>query len=175
MLNRYYGVFENGKIKTRGIEARRRDTPKFIFDAQMEMIKKLAEARNSREFVGKIPQALEVAKQYKQRLLNGEIPLWDLIVTKHLSKDPARYKQKVSQVIAAEQLMKEGAEVSAGKNIRFLFTSAENRRYERRVRTKELVDAGKRYDLEKYLHLLRSATENLLNGVGAFTTRFGTI
>lgn len=27
VLNRYYGVFESGKIKVRGIEATRRDTP----------------------------------------------------------------------------------------------------------------------------------------------------
>jgi DNA polymerase-2 len=40
VLNRYYGVFENGKIKVRGIEARRRDTPGFIKEAQIEMEEK---------------------------------------------------------------------------------------------------------------------------------------
>jgi DNA polymerase-2 len=55
VLNRYFGLMENGKIKVRGIEARRRDTPKFVFDAQMEMIEELASANNSREFIAKIP------------------------------------------------------------------------------------------------------------------------
>jgi len=41
VLNRYYGVMESGKIKVRGIEVRRRDTPKFIFDAQTDIIKVL--------------------------------------------------------------------------------------------------------------------------------------
>jgi DNA polymerase elongation subunit (family B) len=166
VLNRYYGVFENGKIKTRGIEVRRRDTPKFVYEAQTEMIKVLASANNSQEFVDKIPEALKVVNEYRGRLLTGEIPVWDLIITKHLSKNPKNYKQKVSQVIAAEQLLKEGAEVSAGKNIRFLFTSAENKFYERRVRAEELIEENTNSDTKKYLRLLYAAAANLLSSFG---------
>jgi len=166
VLNRYYGVMENGKIKVRGIEARRSDTPKFVYDAQMEMIKALASANNSREFVDKIPDALRVVRKYRQKLLAGKIPIWDMIVTKHLSKHPKNYKQKVSQVIAAEQLLKEGVEVSAGKNVSFLFTSAENRRYERRVRAEELIEKNTNSDIKKYLLLLYTAAANLLSFLG---------
>jgi DNA polymerase elongation subunit (family B) len=166
VLNRYYGVFEDGKIKTRGLEVRRRDTPKFVYDAQMEMIEVLASANDSREFVEKVPEALKVVGKYRQRLLNGEIPVWDLIVTKHLSKDPKRYKQKVSQVIAAEQLMREGADVLAGKNVRFLFTSAENKRYERRVLVEELIEESTNSDFKKYLYFLYSAAASLLGSLG---------
>jgi DNA polymerase-2 len=166
VLNRYYGVMENGKIKVRGIEARRRDTPKFVYDAQMDMIKVLASANNSREFVEKIPAALKVVEEYRRRLLAGEISIWDLIVTKHLSKHPRNYKQKVSQVIAAEQLMKEGVDVTAGKNVRFLFTSAENKRYERRVKAEELIEENTTSDTKKYLHLLYEAAANLLSNFG---------
>src|SRR4030067_1943898 len=38
VLNRYYGVMENGKIKARGLEVRRRDTPQFVNDVQTEML-----------------------------------------------------------------------------------------------------------------------------------------
>jgi len=89
-----------------------------------------------------------------------------LIITKHLSKDPKRYKQMVSQVIAAEQLMKEGVEVSAGKNVRFLFTSAENKRYERRVAAEELIEKNANSDIKKYLLLLYSAAANMLSPFG---------
>jgi DNA polymerase elongation subunit (family B) len=166
VLNRYYGVMENGKIKVRGIEARRRDTPKFVYDAQMEMIKELASANNSREFIEKIPAVLKVVKEYRKRLLTGDISLWDLIITKHLSKHPKNYKQKVSQVIAAEQLMKEGVNISAGKNVRFLFTSAENKRYERRVKAEELIEESTNSDMKKYLLLLYEAAANLLSPLG---------
>jgi len=52
-LNRYYGVMENGKLKVRGIEVRKRDTPRFVYDGQMEMINVFSAADNSREFMPK--------------------------------------------------------------------------------------------------------------------------
>jgi len=166
VLNRYYGVMESGKIKVRGLEVRRRDTPHFIYEAQTKMLEVLAEAKNPQEFREKIPNALKVIRDYRERLLAGEVSVWDLIVTKHLSKDPKRYKQRVSQVIAAKQLMKEGVEVSAGKNVRFLFISAENKRYERRVSAEELIEKGTNSDFKKYLFLLYSAAANMLRLFG---------
>ncbi|UCC58623.1 MAG: hypothetical protein JSW14_01510 [Candidatus Bathyarchaeum sp.] len=166
VLNRYYGVKEDGSIKVRGLEVRRRDTPKFVYAAQMDMIKVLSSADDSVAFVEKIPDALKVIREYRRRLLDGKVPVWDLIVTKRLSKEPENYTQKVSQLIAAEQLLKEGVEVSAGKSVRFLFTSAENRRYERRVKAKELIEEQTSADVKKYLSLLYSAASNILSPFG---------
>jgi DNA polymerase elongation subunit (family B) len=166
VLNRYYGVKEDGSIKVRGLEVRRRDTPNFVYDAQMEMIKALAVAEDSKGFVDKIPDALKVVKEYKRKLLDGEVPIWDLIVTKRLSKDLEEYTQKVSQMIAGEQLKKEGFEVSAGKSVKFLFTSSKNKRYRRRVKAKELIKERTNPDVKKYLLLLYSAASNLLSPLG---------
>ncbi|MCJ7721153.1 hypothetical protein MUO98_01910, partial [Candidatus Bathyarchaeota archaeon] len=166
VLNRYYGVKDDGSINVRGLEVRRRDTPKFVYDAQMEMIKALASADNSKGFVEKIPAALKVVKDYRKKLLDGEVPVWDLIVTKRLFKDLENYTQKVSQTIAGEQLQKEGFEVSAGKSVKFLFTSVENKRYKRRVKAKELIEDGTNIDTKKYLLLLCSAASNVLSSFG---------
>jgi DNA polymerase-2 len=166
VLNRYYGVMENGKIKARGLEVRRRDTPRFIFEAQTEMIKTLASANNTAELRQKIPETLEVVKKYQRKLIDGEVPIWDLIVTKHLSKNPKRYRQHVSQVIAAEQLIKEGADVHAGNKIKFLFTHAENKRHDRRVRAAQLIEKGVNPDTRKYLLLLYASAANLLSFQG---------
>ena len=163
VLNRYYGVKEDGSIKVRGLEVRRRDTPKFVYDAQMEMIKVLASAGDSKEFREKVPDALKVVKEYRRKLLEGEIPVWDLIVTKRLSKELEDYTQRVSQVIAGEQLKKEGVEVSAGKSVKFLFTSANNKWYKRRVKAKELINAKTNPDVRKYISLLYSAASNILS------------
>ena len=163
VLNRYYGVMENGKLKVRGIEVRKHDTPRFVYNAQMEMINTFSAANNSKEFMQKIPQALNVVKTYRQKLINGEVPIEDLIVSKHLSKSPNRYKQHVSQVIAAEQLIKEGSEVHAGKNVHFVFTDSKNKRFERRVRAEQLLDKGVNPDERKYLQLLYESAANLLS------------
>ena len=170
VLNRYFGVMEDGKIKVRGIEVRRRDTPPFIYNAQMDMIRVLASADNAKEFIQKIPEALKVVNDYRQKLINCEIPISDLIITKHLSKNPKRYKQHVSQVIAAQQLIKEGADVQAGNNINFLFTHAENKYYHRRVIAEQLIEKGVNADTKKYLLLLYASAATLLNFKG-YTTK----
>jgi DNA polymerase elongation subunit (family B) len=170
VLNRYYGVMEDGKIKVRGLEVRRRDTPRFVFNAQTEMIKTLASANNTAELHKQIPQAIEVVKTYRQKLLYGEVPFWELIITKHMSKNPKRYRQHVSQVIAAEQLMKEGAKVHAGNSIRFLFTHAENKKHDRRVKAAQLIEKNINPDTKKYLLLLYASAANLLSFAG-YTTK----
>ncbi len=171
VLNRYYGTMENGKVKVRGIELRRRDTPPFVHEAQAKVLEILAEAGNSREFVKRIPEALKVIREYRKKLLDGEIPIWDLIITKHLSKHPKDYRQMVSQVIAAKQLINKGAEVAAGKNIRFLFTSADNKRYERRVTAEEFIEKNTNSDVKKYLMLLYASAANMFSPFGYSTRR----
>ena len=163
VLNRYYGVMESGKLKVRGLEVRKRDTPKFVYDAQMEMINVLAEANNSVEFRYKIPEVIDVVRKWRSKLLDGEVPVWDLIIKKRLSKNPKNYKQHVSQVIAAEQLIKEGSEIHAGNNVTFLFTDSENKKHNRRVLAGQLVDEGVNPDIKRYLILLYTAAANLLS------------
>ncbi len=170
VLNRYYGVMENGKLKVRGIEVRKHDTPRFVYNAQMEMINVFSAANNSKEFIQKIPEALEVVKAYRKKLLDGEVSVGDLIISKHLSKNPKHYKQHVSQVIAAEQLIKEGSEVHAGNNVKFVFTHSEDKRYERRVKVAQLIEEATNPDFNKYLFLLYSSAANLLSFAG-YTTR----
>jgi DNA polymerase-2 len=163
-------MMENGKIKIRGIEIRRRDTPHFIFDAQTNMINALSKANNAKELCHQIPRALEVVKEYRRKLLDGDVPVWDLIVTKRLSRKPERYRQHISQVIAAEQLIREGAHVHAGNSIQFLFTRAEDKRHDRRVKAAQLIEKGENPDTKKYLLLLYSSAANLLSFAG-YTTQ----
>ncbi len=166
VLNRYFGVMDNGKIKARGLEVRRSDTPRFIYNLQMEMISVLASANNSAEFTQKIPDALRVVKNYREKLIRGGVPIWDLIVTKHLSKNPKHYRQHVSQVIAAEQLVREGVEVHAGNNLAFVFTDSENKRYHRRVLAEQLIEKGVHADTRRYLLMLYASAANLLSFKG---------
>ncbi len=166
VLNRYYGVMENGKIKVRGIEVRKRDTPKWIHDTQMQMIQVLVSANNAAEFYQKIPEALKVVKTARQKLLDGEVSVWDLMVTKHLSKDPKQYKQQVSQLIAAEQALKEGAVIHAGENICYLYTHADHKKSSRRVKAEAITDQTTNIDNKKYLQLLYDSAANLLSFAG---------
>ncbi len=170
VLNRYFGIMESGKLKVRGLEVRKHDTPRFVYNAQMEMIDVFSKANNSQEFMQKIPEALNVVKMYRKKLLDNDITLGDLIVSKRLSKNPKHYKQHVSQVIAAEQLIKEDSEVHAGNSVKFVFTHSEDRRHERRVKAAQLIDERTNPDIKKYLFLLYSSAANLLSFTG-YTTQ----
>ena len=66
--------------------------------------------------------------------------------------------------------MKEGAEVHAGNSIRFLFTNAEDKRHDRRVRAAQLIEKGVNPDAKKYLLLLYASAANLLSFAG-YTTK----
>jgi len=166
VLNRYYGVFDSGKIKVRGIEAVRRDTPPFIKRAQMDMIRVLAKASNSEAFMKRIPEAVEVLRSYGERLKKRDIDVQDLIIAKRLSMHPDRYGHDVFQAIAARQLMREGVEVSGGQTVRYLITDAENKRSSNRVKVAELVNDETRFDFEKYVDLLIMAGVNILSPFG---------
>jgi DNA polymerase-2 len=163
VLNRYFGVLENGKTKIRGIEIRRRDTPRFIYNAQTEMINALARADNADGLIKKVPDAIMVLRSYRQKLIDREIPLADLLVTRHLSKNPTQYRQHVSQLIVAKQLIEKGVDVQAGDSVRFIFTNAESRRHSRRVVAEELVGKNLNADTKKYLMLLYASAADLLN------------
>jgi len=166
VLNRYFGVLENGKTKIRGLEIRRRDTPRFIYNAQTEIINALAPANNAEELMHKVLDAIAVLRSYRQKLIDREIPLADLLISRHLSKNPTHYRQHVSQLIAAKQLLEQGVDVQAGNNVRFIFTNAESKRHSRRVVAEQLVGKNLNADTKKYLMLLYASASDLLSFAG---------
>lgn len=166
VLNRFYGVFQDGKVKVRGIELRRGDAPNIVQQCQNEVIKDLAKARNSQEFVQRIPDSLLLLREYADKIVNQEVDLADLVISKQLSKDPLQYISSVHQAIAARQLRDRGLEVMAGQTVKYIIVDADNRRPERRVLPVQLVDAESRYDVKEYLKLLVDAIYTMLSPFG---------
>ncbi|MBS7614738.1 hypothetical protein KEJ18_03285 [Candidatus Bathyarchaeota archaeon] len=72
VLNRFYGVFQDGKIKARGIEVRRRDAPNIVNCFQAEILQEMAKARNSEEFIQRIPYAFRLLRRYADKILSKE-------------------------------------------------------------------------------------------------------
>ena len=159
--NRYFGVYEDGSLKVRGIEYRRHDTPKFIKETQIEMITLLAEGRNAAEFRALIPKAIAYAQERLRRLRSGEVPASELLVTHRLSMQLEDYKVRTVAVRAAMQLRRAGVTLSPGEKVHFLHTPGEER-----VRAWELIEGSPPYDRQTYAELLLRAVENLLMPVG---------
>jgi DNA polymerase elongation subunit (family B) len=166
VLNRYYGVFEDGRIKMRGIEARRGDTPPFIEKAQVEMIKVLAKASDFEGFLKRVPEALSVLKDYASKLISGQVSFSDLLISKRLSKHPSDYMHDVFQAIAARQLLTAGFDVYPGQTVQYLIVDTENRSPNRRVKAVQLLNAKQKYDMAKYLDMLLGAGQIILGPFG---------
>ncbi|MHA1768967.1 MAG: DNA polymerase domain-containing protein [Candidatus Thorarchaeota archaeon] len=161
-LNRYYGVYVNGAIKTRGIETRRRDTCLYIGDCQMAMIKTLARAPDKAGFLERIPEARAVCQRYMDRLYEGDVDLRDLILHSRLTRNPEEYRTTSRAAVVARQLVRAGKELHAGQKVRYVLTNTSSRNPMQRVMAAELVDTTTKYDAEAYAMLCERAFENLV-------------
>lgn len=161
-LNRYYGVYRNGEIKTRGIETRRRDTCLYVGDCQMAMIKTLAQSNDKTGFLQRIPEAFEVCRNYMDKLYDHDVDLRDLILNASLTRDPHEYRAVSRAAVVAQQLVKAGQELHAGQQVRYIMIDADSINPLRRVKALELVDESTRYDPRAYADLCERAFENLI-------------
>lgn len=166
VLTRYYGIFEDGTLKVRGIDLRRHDTPEIVRKCQSDMLAVCSEADNSYEFVALVPKALAVMKRYVLMLRTGKVPIKDLVIEKYLSKMPNEYANSIPQAIAARHLVKEGKEIHAGQSIRYMLVNNKSRIPENRALPAELADESTRFDSEKYVEFLLSSAMNLLLPLG---------
>ena len=161
-LNRYYGLYQNGGIKTRGIETRRRDTCLYVGDCQMAMIKVLARANDKAGFLEQIPDAYAVCQSFIERLHSNNVDIRDLILNNTLTREPHEYRATSRAAIVAKQLIKAGKELHAGQKVRYVMTETEAENPLRRVRALELCDNSTRYDPEAYSELCERAFESLI-------------
>lgn len=85
--NRYFGCYEDGTIKDRGIETRRHDTPPLFSRFPREVLEIMAKGDDVGEVKALMPKVKETFQRYRKALGGGRVPLVDLIFTKMLSKD----------------------------------------------------------------------------------------
>jgi DNA polymerase-2 len=161
VANRYFGAFEDGRIKVRGIEARRRDTPPFVKETQMHMLEILAQGDGRAGFRAEVPQAVRYAQARLQALLRGEVSLRELVVTQRISRRPEEYKVRTVAARVARQLVREGVELSPGERLRFVLVPGPERAH-----PWERVEREQPYDKSAYLELMLRAVESLLAPVG---------
>lgn len=123
--NRYFGVFQDGSIKVRGIEARRHDTPSFIAETQMGILNILAKATDADRLPDFLPQVHTFVKRRVDDLMKGRVPLEEMLVSQRLSRELKEYSSPSPAARAVWQLQAEGKQVSPGQRVRFLYTRGE--------------------------------------------------
>jgi DNA polymerase-2 len=120
--NRYFGVFQDGSIKVRGIEARRHDTSSFIANTQMGILQILAQAPDADALKDVLPKAQVYIQKQLTRLRSGRVPLEELLVSQKLSRELGEYSSPSPAARAVRQLQAAGKTIRPAQRVRFLFT-----------------------------------------------------
>jgi DNA polymerase-2 len=161
--NCFFGVFESGEPKCRGIMARRGDTPLYIADVQMLAIGMMAKERNLPGLRKLIPPLVEFFKTHFRKISSGEVALDQLVISQTLSRDIEDFKVITPANAAARQLEEHGKVIRAGQNVEFLRV-----RNRPRSLSWHLVREDQKPDLdtEWYCGQLLRAADELLSSFG---------
>ena len=163
VANRYFGVFQDGSIKVRGIEARRRDTPPFIARTQAEMLVELAHVSRDAPVDMYLPKILATLRRKLAALRAGRLPLEQLLVAQKLSRTLDEFRTPSPVARAATQLLAAGKTTSPGERVRFLYTRGEPRVYAWNL--PQPPDPAS-VDVDRYSELLLRAATTMLEPFG---------
>jgi DNA polymerase-2 len=160
--NRYVGWYTNGEIKIRGVEMRRRDTPEFVKRVQGEMLKVFGAAGSVAEVEALVPRALATAREFIDRLRAGEADPRELVIRRHISRDPDEYTQRSTSAVVAQALAEAGVRLAPGETIEYVIVDASGKKAPARAVPLALYSFDDGYDIEKYTDLTLRAVETLV-------------
>ena len=163
----YFGITYDGEVVARGIELRRHDTPKFIKDFQVKLIKTLFGCEGAEQVRTEgYEKALQVVAEAIADLMKGEVPPEDLVVSKTLKKPIVCYKSIFPHIAAAIQLASRHINVNPGEKVNFIYTDADHHNPLCRVTPYDLIERRINIDGEKYRDLILDAAETILSTFG---------
>ena len=148
--NRYFGRLNTGKMKIRGVMARKGDTPEYVRKMQQELFEVLAQARSRKELREVEPDAQEVREKYALGLMDADIR--ELAIHRRLSR--VSYSKRCAEASAVKAYQKRGFTLVPGMEIGYVVKDA----------AKWVVDTERdasEFDSEYYGKLLDKAWEEV--------------
>ena len=164
--NRYYGMYENGEFKLRGIGSRRHDTPILLRRFEGEILNMLSRARDAGDVYAITPRLLARADLFAERIRSGAWPVEELLISHRLLQEARSFVTFTDTLAALRQLSDRGVERSPGEFVRYVVLDRRSRSWRQRVRVAELIEGGERYDPDAYLDLLAKSAETILGPIG---------
>ena len=145
VMNRFFGVYNDGKIKIRGLMCNRRDTPVFIKKFQKELLNNLDNENEQQK----------IFNDYMQKLKDNKVPLHELAIKKRISKSPEDYRTNTMNSIIAKQIKN----IHPGENILYVVTEEKSPIPEERAKLVEFTDC---FDEEYYRKMLEKAFKEVI-------------
>ena len=173
--NRYYGKFDDGSLKVRGIDVQRHSTPDWIREVQWAMLRILEEADTPNGFLARIPRALDVAKQAALDLRAGRVDPRTLGTVIQSTKAVEDYTAQTNTRTALRRLRDAGTERKPGEYLKYVVTRQDGPK-DGRVVPIELwdqespwfEDAPTTYSVLHYARLLARSVETILAPFGCW-------
>jgi DNA polymerase elongation subunit (family B) len=161
-LNRYYGLFSNGKLKVRGIELRQHNIPEFLKIIQRDILKVFSQADNAQDFLRLIPNAVNIMLYYGNQIIKGVVDPYTLVFTTRVSRSVSRYKVNNLVKSAMLQLQDKDITVEPGQSISYIVTKEYSNDFKKRVRVIDLLNGLEEIDIDFYLHQIAKCCESIL-------------
>jgi DNA polymerase elongation subunit (family B) len=165
-VTRYVGRFRDGEVKIRGIEVRRRDTPRYMKQLQIDMLRLMSEVRSTRHIKERMPELLAVVKQYVRELRNGHANPYDLVIRRHITQDPNEYSTRSVNALVAQAIVAAGVSLQPGESIEFIITDQSGKHDPDKAKAVFMYKPEDGYDIEQYTKLLLDTASTLLQPFG---------
>jgi len=163
VANRYFGLFQNGDWKVRGIEIRRDDTSRWVKNIQQEMLVLLADAEDAGRLTEQLPHIHALLQSKLVALRQHNVPLEELLISQKISRTLEEYKVPSPAARAAAQLADIGKHLIPGQRVRFLYTRGKPGVYAWDLPRQP--DPGS-VDTDRYAELLCRAAFTILQPLG---------
>jgi DNA polymerase elongation subunit (family B) len=169
----YFGLTYDKQLITRGIDTRRHDSPTFIKEFQKTLLSKLFGCNTAEEVeTFGYENALLYITQSIDKLMNGEVQITDLVISKLLRQNIEKYRSLFPHVAAAIRLNVSGIITNRGDSIQYVHTDSNHTDPLHRITPAKLI-SSKEYDKEKYLEMLLDSAESVLTVFGFNRSLFG--
>jgi len=171
-LNRYYGMFDTGEIKVRGVELRQKNSPVFLKKMQEDMLNVFSKAKNKEQFLSFIPDVVDIVEKYGLKIINNDFKHSDLLIKTCISRDISEYKVNTFAKSALLQLRKSGVEPEPGQSVRYIVCNEKSRNPYKRVCIAENLKENVSVDCDFYLRQIAQYAESILIPFGFTLERF---
>jgi len=164
--NRYVGWYQTGEMKMRGIESRRRDTPKFVKTMQAAMLEKMGEAKRVEELRAMLPDLLDTVREYLSLLRSGKANPMELVLRRHITKGSEEYTNNSISAVVSKLVESMGVHLSAGESIEFIILDQSGKQKPEKAKPLALYAFEDGYDIETYTEFTLKAAATLLEPFG---------
>ncbi len=160
--NRYFGCFEDGKLKFRGIEIRRHDQAPYVQEVQGQLLEKLRSAQTLTDARGMKTELLAMVSEAEAQLRLRQVPMEKLLLRRNTAMEAGEYRNNSMTAVAARQAARAGLPLHAGESVHFVVLNARDADPDSRLRLAALLRPEDACDADFYIEQLRRAVATLL-------------